>query len=394
MNLLPKALMRWRLATFPALALIIAACSSASTGGGGTSAGSSSGDSPGLAAAQKAVAAAAVAPSGQLKPPGPAFNAGKVKGDSIWVVAPLSIAFNVYNIDGLKQAAAVAGVHVHTCDGQAELPTTAACISEAIAAHANLIMTESVLPQSLAVPIGRAKAAGIPVVAVEAADPGPIPANFPPGVVAMVNQCHACAGRLMADMAIVLTKGHVNGTILWPAASSGIGIPQIDGIKQTFSKLCPSCNIRVIDSPIPEWATQLGSTTSATLAANPDTNVLLPLYDGMVPYMTSAVAGAQTSGGPPKITSYNATPSAMQELARGGPVAGEVGSNAVEWGWYWADQAFRVLAGVQPVTNEGPPIRVFTSANIKSINVSAPQTTWYGSVNYQRDFEQLWHLSG
>ncbi len=377
----------------PALALVLAACSTTAASSSGGSGSSKSASSPGLIAARKAVTAAEAAPSGQLHPPGPAFNASKVKGDTIWVVAPLSIPFNVYNIDGLKQAAAVAGVKIHTCDGQAELPTTAACISEAIAAHANLIMTESVLPQSLAVPIGNAKAHGIPVIAIEAADPGPVPHSFPPGVVAMVNQCHACAGRLMADISIVLSHGHVNGTILWPAASSGIGIPQINGIRSTFTKECPDCKIRIIDSPIPEWATQLGTTTSSTLAANPDTNYLLPLYDGMVPYMTSAIAEAHTTNGPVEIVSYNATPSVMQELARGDHVAGEVGSNAVEWGWYWADQAFRVLTGNKPVENEAPPIRVFTKANISSINTSAPQTTWYGSVNYQHDFEVLWHLA-
>lgn len=366
----------------------MSACSSSGSSSSGSStpagSGSGSGDT-GLTAAKAAVAAAEKAPT-SFTAPGPAFNATSVKGDSIWVVSPLSIPFNVYNITGLKQAAAAAGVSVHTCDGQAELPTTAACISAAIAAHANLIMTESVLPQSLSAPIGQAKSAGIPVITIEAADPGPVPSNFPPGVVAMVNQCHACAGKLMADMSIADSNGKVNGVIFWPAASSGIGLPQINGIKSEFRKNCPDCNVSTVDVEIPQWATQLATTTESTLAAKPQTNYVLPLYDGMVPYMLSATSGKA------KIVTYNATPSVMQNLAKGNVVAGEVGSNAVEWGWYWADQGFRVLTHNKPLDNEAPPIRVFTSNNIGSINTQAPQTTWYGSVDYESAFKKLWGL--
>lgn len=382
-----QAIARSRFVFAAALIALLAACGS--SGGASPSSTQSSGGS-GVAKAQAATVAAENAPTG-FRAPGPAFDAKKLAGKSIWVVQPLSIPLSGYIEQGLHQAAALVGVSIHPCDGAAEVTPTVRCMEEAIAAHANLIYVQNVGAPSLTTQIAAARAAGIPVVTAESQDPGPVASYNPPGVVATTDQCHACAGKLMADATIALSAGKAHAVVIWSSDVSDIGTPQLNAIKSEFNKRCPACTVQVVDVPLPQWSTELGTETRSIIASHPDVNYLLPLYDGMAIYMAPAVAASGASARV-HIVSYNATPAVMQDLANKNVMAADVGSNALEWGWYWADQAFRVLAGVAPSLNEAPPIRVFTATNIGSINVHASQTTWYGNANYEAAFKSLWGL--
>jgi ribose transport system substrate-binding protein len=345
--------------------------------------------SNGVAKARAAVATASTPPT-TFRAPGVPFNASKAAGKSIWVVAPLSVPLAQFNIQGLQQAAKLVGATVHPCDGQAVVSNTVTCIQEAVAAHAGVILVEDVDTKSLAGPISAAKAANIPVIAVEEHDPQLPPSSDPPAVVAELNQCHACAGKLMADATIANSNGKANAAVFWSSDVSGIGNPQLTAMKAEFKALCKACTLTVIDVPVANWATELPTETRSFLASHPNINYLLPLYDGMVSYILPSVEAAG-AGSKVKIVSYNATPSVIQDMAHNEVVVANVGSNALEWGWYWGDQSFRVLTGVKPSVNEAPPIRLFTTANVGSIDVSASQTTWYGKADlYQQGFKKLW----
>lgn len=369
------------------VALLLATACGSTTSGGKTT-----GASADVAAARAAVVAAEKPPTG-FTSPGPPVDATKVRGKKVWVVAPLSIPLAKYFTDGLKEATGLVGMTVHLCDGAAEVSPTASCISAAVASHADLIFTANVEPPALTAPIEEAAAHHIPVIAIEEGEPGEKPptSGWPSGVAALLNQCHACAGKLMADAAIADSNGKADVRIIWSSDVTRIGVPQVNAIKAEFRTRCPGCKVETVNVPIPQWATGLGTATRTAIASDPNVDYLLPVYDGMAPFIVPAVAaaGAQSRV---KVVTFNATPSVLKDLAAGNVVAADVGSNALQWGWYWADEAFRVLSGVPPSLREAPPQRIFTKSNIGSINLSASQVTWYGPPTYQAAFKKLWGL--
>jgi hypothetical protein len=95
-----------------------------------------------------------------------------------------------------------------------------------------------------------------------------------------------------------------------------------------------------------------------------------------------------------KVAAFNATPVVMQnELAKPSPLAADVGGPNQWYGFALADQVLRVLIGAAPVADEHVPLRLFTRANIGTINVKADESTWYGTVDFRCMYHKLWETS-
>ena len=93
------------------------------------------------------------------------------------------------------------------------------------------------------------------------------------------------------------------------------------------------------------------------------------------------------------MASFNATPVVMQtEVAKPSPLVADVGGPNQWYAVALADQVLRVLAGQKPLTSENVPLRLFTQANIKSINVKKDESTWYGKVNPIVLYHKLWGI--
>ncbi|TAN34665.1 sugar ABC transporter substrate-binding protein [bacterium] len=372
--------------------LILGACS---FGGGSTpgpgEASSTTTNDPGIALAKAAVTAA-TAPITSFQAPGPAFDAAKASGKDVWVLAPLSVPFAATALRGMREAASTAHVTITAFDTKAQVALTSQGIQQAIAAHAAAILIIALPVTLFSADLATAQKAGIKVISVENHDPGLPPSTDPKAVVASVDQCHGCAGTVMADYVIAKAKGAANVVIFWSSDSPGIGEPQLKAIKEEFATNCASCKVSVEDAPIATWATRLTAQTQSVLTANPKANVLLPIYDGMVPFMLPAVYAANRSSGV-SIVTYNATPAVMQSLAKGDVVVADIGVGTTRFGWAWADQAFRVLAGAAPVADENVPLRLFDSTNVKQLKIDGPDDAWYGTVDYRSAYEKLWGLS-
>lgn len=374
-----------------ALALAAAGCGSDDDGSSpNTTAAGGSSEANGQAAAK---VAELEKPNTAFEAPGPEFDASKAQGKKLVFIGPLSIPFAQQNAEGFKQAAAEVGATVQAIDGKAQVNDYVRAIQQAVSQKVDAIVIES-LPVSLfESQLKEAEAAGIPVISLENHDPGPPPASDPKAVVASVDQCHACAGRAMADFAIADSGGKAKAVAIWSSDVATIGQPQVDAIKSEFAELCPDCTLEVVDAPLAQWSTRLAGLTRSTLTANPDVNYILPLYDGMVSFVEPAIRQANAADRV-KIVSFNATPSVMESLKDGGTVAADVGAGSVRLGWALGDQVFRVLAGVEPVPDPKVPIRLFTANNIGSIDIDDPEEMWYGDPAVWRDgYKQLWGVS-
>jgi ribose transport system substrate-binding protein len=93
-----------------------------------------------------------------------------------------------------------------------------------------------------------------------------------------------------------------------------------------------------------------------------------------------------------KFVSYNATLPPMQQLKQGQLVAGDIGSPQHWLGWAIMDQTFRILTHRSPLADENIPNRLFDATNINSVNLSAPEGTWYGATNFRQKYRKLWGM--
>src|SRR5262249_55617021 len=116
-----------------------------------------------------------------------------------------------------------------------------------------------------------------------------------------------------------------------------------------------------------------------------------PLYDGETQFTNPAVmqAGAASRV---QVASFNATKGIVDQLAKSGnPLSVDIGSPLGWSGWAIADQSFRLLAGQKPLLDEKIPLRTFDRDNIGQIDLSQPESTWYGTkTNYEAEYSKLW----
>jgi ribose transport system substrate-binding protein len=343
----------------------------------------------GVRIARRAVAAAEAAPT-SFHAPGPAFNAASARGKTVWFVTIPSVPFASLIDFGLKQALKAAGLKLVIYDGQGTVPKYSQGINQGIAQKASVIVEAQIPAQLFSQDIAKAKRAGIPVIVIENEDPGLLPPTAPPGVVAAADQPHRAVGKLMADFTIADSGGTGKVVVLWSSDAKGIGVPQLKGITDEFKKLAPGMTIETRDVPVARWTSDL-PTLTGTLIADRNVRYLLPLYDGMVLNMLPAVHAANAQDRV-KIVSFNALPAILTSLGKGDVVAADVGASGQQLGWALADQVLRVLTHHRPVLNVQLPIRLFDGTNVGSINLNAPQQTWYGNVDFAAAYQKLWGL--
>lgn len=344
-------------------------------------------------AALKEALSAAQGPS-KFVAPGPKLNAAKVKalkGDSIMFLGVGENQFNTELLTGVRNAAKAAGLKV-IYDNDLTSTAQVQDIDTAISEHAKAIILECILPSAVSSAIGKAKAAGVTVIAACDGDPGlPSATDKKIGVYGYVTYSYTESGRLIADYDVLKTGGHVNAMIQWfhgLAASDDT----VAGFKSVLKQYCPkTCTSSATDIPLTSNGEDSTLVSSATAAvANPSINVFFPVYDFMVsddePIITSSHANSRII-----IGTQNADLAPMQQLASGDTaVKVEVGNPTTWDGWGCVDQALRGMTGMAPVADEHLPLRVFDPSNIKSVHLKQPEGTWYGPVNYAADYKQLW----
>lgn len=376
----------WLLPALIAVALLVVACGGDDSGGSDADAGS--GEEANVAEAQSRLEAAMAEP--EWEAPGPAFDASQASGKKVMYIgvdASIPIVKTIF--DAFKEAGAENNVQVDQFDGKGQVSEFNRGIEIAISRGYDAITLLAIPSDLVSGAIADAKRAGIPVIQVQEHDPG---TELADGVVAQVTFCYSCAGALIADFVVADSGGDAKGTIFVSEDVSN-GEDEEGGMREEFEELCPDCEFETQNVAVADWETRIPTLTRSILTSQPDTGYLLPLYDGMTIPMVPAVIQAGKQG-EVKVASFNATPSVMEEMANGNVVAADVGGANVWFGWGLADQVFRVLSDVEPVEDENIPLRMFTPENLDTIDLSANESTWYGDVDFEAEYRQLWGLSG
>jgi ribose transport system substrate-binding protein len=324
--------------------------------------------------------------------PGPAFKTSGIKGKTIyWISLNADIPFTQAVFAGFKEAAAQVGVKYVFFNGAGDASKESQGVEQAVAAHADLIMIQSIPIPQISVAIADANKHNIPVVEAFNTD-----ASQPPdkGTDAAVTFNYTMAGQMMADDALRISSCKVHA-VTFTSSDEAVAPDGVNGINKELNTLCGSgCSNKVEDARIAEWSTKL-PILARNAVVNPNINWLMPLYDGETQFTDPAVTQSPAAASKVKVASFNATKGIVDQLKSStNPLWVDVGS-PLEWsGYAIGDQSFRVLAGVKPVASEKIPLRTFDKDNISSVDLSKPESTWYGTqTDFKAEYAKLWGIS-
>lgn len=322
----------------------------------------------------------------KFKAPGPAFNAKRARGKSIFIIPETSSVPFVSLMDTSIQKVAIrAGLKATVWPTQGQPSQWVQGIDQAIAQKANLIVLGAP-PDQLQPQINQANKAGIPVVNLHLYDKV---MPRPSGIAAYVYAPFTAAGRLEADWVIKATKGKADALIV--TSNEVTPSPYIvKAIQKEFAKHCSTCKTTVVNVPAADWGTKMQSTVQSSLLTDPNINYVIPLYDSASQFVAPAITAAHKQGSV-HIASYNNTPFVLQMLRSGSIVRMDCGESPDWIAYANMDQVLRLLSGVKALKNEAAPLRLFDKSNVKQAGTPPVATKGFGSA-YRKGYLKLWGI--
>jgi ribose transport system substrate-binding protein len=321
--------------------------------------------------------------------PGPAFDAAEcMKGKSILSIPVSSANPFTANIEKAMAAAAKkVGFKFTTWENQGQSSQWVQGMNAAVNQHVDLIdLLAGADPRVLVPQVQAAQAAKIPVVAshysgteqtdlVKKYADADVPIDY------------AKAGGLLADWAVVQTKGHLNALEL--IATGPLSTDSMMSGIDAELKHCTDCKTKVMNFAVPDWGTRITPAVQAALLADPKINYIIVIYDSMSQFVTPAVAitGSQDRV---KVDAFNGTPFVLG-LVQQGSVQMDIGEN-LDWiGQALIDNEMRRVCGLPVPSDPKIPFYIFTKENAKDAGTPPQLSQGYGDA-YVKGFADLWKL--
>src|SRR5262245_27902107 len=304
-------------------ALAVAACGGSDNSSSGTGSSTSASGDEGANSQVAAAEAAYKAEMGeaQWKAPGPAFDASKAAGKTVYYIGvDMSIPILQTIAGQLKAALATAGAKLVVCDGKGQPTEWKSCADNAVARKAGAIIVESFPADLIAGSLANAKKAGIPVIDGNNADPTD---PLGPGTDARVAFQYSKSGRLVSDWVIADSKGKANVLILATSDVPNSKAVVKNGYEAELKEKCPGCKFTTKSIPIAQWSTNLGPLTQSSLNSDPNINYIIPAYDGMSTFVLPAIRQAGKAD-KVKVATFNADLDPMQNMAKGNMIGVDV----------------------------------------------------------------------
>jgi ribose transport system substrate-binding protein len=324
--------------------------------------------------------------------PGPAFNASKARGKTIFNIPVNSGIPICAAIDkSMQDVAKAMGIKFVEFPNQGQPSQWGQGMNQAIARKVNLIVLQCGVEAKLLAPqMAAAKKAGIPVIDTHHDALGTPPAY---GLTAKVNVASHQQLALVADWTIADTGGHVNGLIITSdEVSPAKGIRQ--ALVAEYAKTCgSSCKTRVINVPIVDWAAKIQTEVQSALIADPTINYVLPIFDGMSQFAVPAVVASGRKG-KVKIATSDGSPFVLKYIQDKNVVVMDIGKSPAWAGYANMDQAMRILAGVRPLSPSTLyyPYRIWSSINVADAGNPPSYRKGYGQ-SYVAGYKKLWGVT-
>ena len=294
----------------------------------------------------------------------------------------------------MKEAVGVVGAKLVVYTNQGTPSQWAQGIRTAISQHAAAITLFAQNPALLGPQIAQAMKAGIPVVVLRTTGEREGCQTDARGTrygTTCVPGPFEQAGRLEADWAIAKSNGKADVLVVTSNDARSTR-PLMRGLRDEFRRRCPACKVTVVDVPIPQWASRIGTEVQSALVRDKNIDFVIPIYDSMSQFAVPAIRAAGAVGRV-TISTFNGTPFVLKLMEQGDVVAMDAGENLSWLGWAAMDQTFRVIAGEEPVRSEHTPLRVFSDDNVAVAGRPPSQDAGYGRA-YVDGYRKLWGVGG
>jgi ribose transport system substrate-binding protein len=315
-------------------------------------------------------------------------NVSSLKGKTVYYVPLVQfIPGFVVTAATMKTALAKVGMKLQICNGNGQPSAVAACVQQATGAGAAGIVTDAI-PYGMAQnALDAAKAKNIPIIITDQIPPTGTAANsdaltYVPGVTDQPSQ--------VAWWIIASSDGKANA-VLAQESDSPSSIAYVQDSLPIYQKYCPDCTIAVKNITA-TTNSQLASDTSANVLTHPNATYYYTEFEDS---LDPTVQGLQQSNKASiSLAVAGGSVDGLGRLKSNTVVKAVVAVDQAYAGWALTDEVLRMATKTPPVT-ETFPSRLFTSANIGTIQVTtAAQATgeWFGGTSYQSAFEKLWGI--
>jgi ribose transport system substrate-binding protein len=377
-----------------ASALALTSCS----GGGGSSQSTTPPSSNAIPAStlaqlQATISQAEAVPA--FTPPGPKVNASILQGKQA-LVMPVNSQIDACNTQAqdFQALGQQLGMNVQMYTDQGVPTQWMAGIEQATQNHDQAIVLDcGIEPPLVSSQLQAAKAQGIAVVDGNfnetnnyAGLDGETAVNTAQGITDDVYQAILNQNGKALHALVVSSPSIIQGQAASAAATTAV------------QHTCPTvCSVVDVNVPIQVWPTETASAVQAALAAHPDINAVIIVFDGMVQFAYNTVATVALHRPGLEIYTWGASRTVEAYMLEHGSIIAANPGPDEQWDAYEAmDQVIRLLSG-QPaasVNNEVDPDRFWVPANVAEF--FGPGGTYgnggYGNDTFINGFRQLWDL--
>jgi len=291
-------------------------------------------------------------------------------------------------IDREKTAGALVGLEVKEWENQGQPAQWVQGMELATREkYAIIDLISGIDPGTIEPQVKAAKDAGVKVMTSHFYDPSFKPNQY---VSSSLTIGFGQIGKILADWSTVATDGKANIAIV---VSNEVPptIPLVANFKSELAAVCPQCKIvQEINVGVTEWGTKIQPAVQAAVQANPEINVVIPIYDSMSQFVVPALRLAGKTGAV-KVATFNGTPFVLDFIQQGA-VDMDIGES-LDWIAYaTVDGHLRDACGLKSPTALNVPFYIFDKSNAKEAGTPAKFDTGYGDA-YKSGFAKSWKLN-
>jgi ribose transport system substrate-binding protein len=314
-------------------------------------------------------------------------------GVSVWVISLNEASPGVHSAtQGIVDASKVLGWQTRVVDTKGAPDAATAGIKQAVAAKADVIVLNVIECGVVEAAARQAKAAGIKLVAMNAADcdapnvkhealfdaaEGFTPGGWYP----FLRQL----GQFRADWAVSQLGGNT-GKVLVLHQTDNHGLTVLDKVfTDGVKRGCPECEVVNVPFVYSDLNTQLKGKVQAALVKNPDAKLMVFPYDATLALGGAAAVQGSGRGGDLKVMGGECAASTV-DLIHSGTVTACVG-NPYSWvGWQLVDNVNRLLNG-QPLAEPSVGMQLVD----KTHNLPASGQDYNGpGTDYAAAYKKIW----
>ena len=290
-------------------------------------------------------------------------------------------------IDRMKTAGAEVGLEVREWENQGQPSQWVQGVELAIREKYDIIdLISGIDPGTIQPQLQAAKDAGVKVMTSHFYDPS---FEQNPVVSSSLTIGFGEIGTILADWSTVALEGKANIALI---VSNEVPptIPLVANFKKQLEANCPECKVvQEINVGVTEWGTKIQPAVQAAVQANPDINVVIPIYDSMAQFVVPALRLTGKTG-QVKVATFNGTPFVLDYIQQGA-VDMDIGES-LDWIAYaTVDGHLRDACGLKSPTALNVPFYIFDKNNATEAGTPAQFDTGYGDA-YKSGFRKLWGL--